>query len=100
MLFFKTSIDQSFFPCHTIFSSCTNYKNSKLIIIIKNSICNSVLEENPKLKSTKQDAAHHGYGVKTIHSIAEKYNGTVDFFEEGLMFICRVELQREETIKT
>lgn len=73
--------------------------NSKLIIIIKNSICNSVLEENPKLKSTKQDAAHHGYGVKTIHSIAEKYNGTVDFFEEGLMFICRVELQREETIK-
>ena len=73
--------------------------NSKLIIIIKNSICNSVLEENPKLKSTKQDASHHGYGVKTIHSIAEKYNGTVDFFEEGLMFICRVELQKEETIK-
>lgn len=73
--------------------------NSKLIIIIKNSICNFVLEENPKLKSTKQDASHHGYGIKTIRSIAEKYNGTVDFFEEGLMFICRVELQREETIE-
>lgn len=67
---------------------------SRLVIVVKNSILASVLKENPDLNSTKQDPSEHGFGVKTIKYIAEKYNGTFDFFEEGLVFVGRVELHR------
>ncbi len=68
---------------------------SRVIILVKNSIPCSVLKYNPELCSTKPTSEEHGFGVKTIKSIAEKYNGKVDFFEEGLTFICLAELYRE-----
>lgn len=68
---------------------------SRVIILVKNSIPCSVLECNPELSSTKPISEEHGFGVKTIKSIAEKYNGKVDFYEEGLTFICLTELYRE-----
>lgn len=67
---------------------------SRLVITVKNSIKASVLGENPELKSTKQYADEHGFGVKTVKYIAEKYNGKVDFYEEELTFVSRVELHR------
>lgn len=67
---------------------------SRLVIVVKNSILASVLKENPDLNSTKQDPSEHGFGVKTIKYIAEKYSGSCDFFEEGLVFVGRVELHR------
>ncbi len=68
---------------------------SRVIILVKNSIPCSVLKYNPELCSTKPTSEEHGFGVKTIKSIAEKYNGKVDFFEEGLTFVCLAELYRE-----
>lgn len=67
---------------------------SRLVILVKNSIPVSVLDTNPDLRSTKKDALDHGFGVKTIRSIAVKYGGRVDFYEEGLTFICRAELKK------
>lgn len=64
------------------------------MILVKNSIPVSVLDTNPDLRSTKKDALDHGFGVKTIRSIAVKYGGRVDFYEEGLTFICRAELKK------
>ena len=69
---------------------------SRLVTIVRNSICDSVLRENPELKSTKADSAEHGFGIKTIKYIAEKYNGKFDYYEEGLIFISRVELHKEK----
>lgn len=66
---------------------------NRIIIIVKNSIQNSVLTNNPKLISTKIKPAEHGFGMKTIRSIAKKYGGNVDLYEENLTFICRVELR-------
>lgn len=70
---------------------------SRLVMIVKNSIHNSVLKENPELKSTKTDSAEHGFGIKTIKYIAAKYNGKFDYYEEGLTFVSRVELHKEKT---
>lgn len=69
---------------------------SRLIILVKNSITSSVLAGNPKLKSSKPNLDNHGFGVKTIRSIADKYLGDVYFYEEDLTFICRVELRNNE----
>lgn len=72
---------------------------SRLVITVKNSIKDSVLGENPKLKSTKQHGDEHGFGIKTIKYIAEKYNGKVDYYEDDLMFISRIELRKAEKNK-
>lgn len=68
---------------------------SRVRILVKNSIPCSILNNNIDLKSTKPNPEEHGFGVKTIKSIVEKYNGKVDFYEEGLTFICLTELYRE-----
>lgn len=64
----------------------------KLTIKVSNSIAESVLHENPALKTSKSQPAIHGFGTKSIKTISEKYNGNTDFYEDGLTFICRVEL--------
>lgn len=68
---------------------------SRLNIIVRNSIQSSVLNVNPSLKSTKQNSEEHGFGIKTIKYIAEKYSGTTDFYEEGTIFISRIELYKK-----
>ncbi len=67
----------------------------KLMITVANSISQSVLNGNSKLKTTKNKTEHHGFGVKTIRSIAKKYNGSADFYEENLTFFCRVILGKK-----
>lgn len=64
----------------------------KLMIKVSNSIAESVLSKNPALKTSKSQRAVHGFGIKSINSISEKYSGNVDFYEDGLTFVCRVEL--------
>lgn len=66
----------------------------KINICVSNSICKSVLNDNKNLITTKSDFQNHGIGVKTICSIADKYNGNAFFYEENLNFFCRVILQK------
>lgn len=61
---------------------------------VKNSINSSVLKNNPKLHTNKSDKANHGIGVNIIRSIADKYNGRSDFYEENNEFCCRVILKK------
>ena len=67
----------------------------KLMIKVANSILQSVLSSNSKLKTTKNKTELHGFGVKSIKMIAEKYGGSVDFYEEDLTFFCRVILGKD-----
>lgn len=61
------------------------------IITVKNSIDESVLERNPEFVSTK-DKPGHGYGMKQIRSIVEKYNGDIDIYEKEKQFIVSIML--------
>lgn len=73
-------------------------KKSLTFITVKNSIAGSVLGENPKLKTSKKDRSAHGYGIRSIKNIAEKYNGSVDFLEENGYFITEIWLELEKYI--
>lgn len=53
--------------------------DNKYLLMIENTAPENALENNKQLATTKDDTARHGYGVKSIRSIAEKYNGMVDF---------------------
>lgn len=70
----------------------------KLTIKVSNSISASVLNENPMLKTSKPQHVLHGFGIKSIKTIAEKYNGNADYYEEGLTFVCRVELCKQKAM--
>lgn len=67
----------------------------KMIFTVSNSISESVLNSNPELNTTKDKHELHGFGVKTIKAIAAKYDGNVDFYEENLIFFCRVLLCKQ-----
>ena len=66
--------------------------DSKLVIAVANTIESSVLSDNPELKTCKKDASSHGYGIKTIKVIAEKYGGNASFYEDNNKFVCQVNL--------
>lgn len=65
-------------------------KKSYINIIVKNSISASVLSDNPELNTTKLEKSMHGYGIISIHEITSKYNGTVNFREDGNVFIAEI----------
>ena len=60
------------------------------VILVKNRIEKSVLQENPELKSTKTEKGIHGMGICQISEIVEKYEGLCDFFEEDGYFCASV----------
>lgn len=59
-------------------------------IFMSNSIDRSVIDRNEELKTTKEDAELHGYGIKNIRKIVEKRDGIIEFFEENGRFCCDI----------
>ncbi len=59
-------------------------------ICVKNQIFSSVLAVNPELMSSKEEKEQHGLGVGKIKSIADQYDGMVDFYEEDNFFCVKV----------
>ena len=59
-------------------------------ILIKNKIEKSVLDENPKLATSKDDKENHGIGLEQIKLLTEKYDGLLDIYEENEMFCVNI----------
>lgn len=53
-----------------------------LEICLENSIGESVLKDNEKLVSHKQEKERHGFGMESIGRIVEEYDGTYKYWEE------------------
>ena len=68
----------------------TGYEGSYSIIKCRNNILDSVLFNNPLLKTDKKDKDNHGKGITIINSIAHKYNGDVIIKEKNKEFIITV----------
>ena len=76
-----------------IYLSITSEEDS-YSFMIKNSIRSSVIQSNPKLKTTKSQKQEHGFGIKIMKEIAEKYNGRCDYYEQNNTFCLHIILQR------
>lgn len=46
--------------------------------------------KNGKIKTTKKNAQFHGYGIKSIRYVADKYNGAVDISTQNNWFDLKV----------
>ena len=67
-------------------------QDERIIFLVRNTICSSVLKDNPQLLSRKKDDADHGFGIQVIKEIAEKYDGNAQFYEESGSFCCMVNI--------
>lgn len=61
-------------------------EDDKISLIIQNYISESVLENNPDLKSTKSDLYEHGFGIKNVRNIIHVQHGLIDIYEDHNMF--------------
>ncbi|MCM1466507.1 MAG: GHKL domain-containing protein [Alistipes sp.] len=64
-------------------------KNDLLIIVVKNSIGQSVLTGNPLLLSDKKEE-NHGVGLEYVKKVIEEYNGVIDISERDRMFQVKI----------
>lgn len=70
-------------------------KKSMLLIKVSNNIKQSVLGSNPALLTDKPNKELHGFGVKSMRAIADKYDGAIDFSENGDVFKAEISLKAE-----
>ena len=59
-------------------------ENGVVEIEVENTIKESVIRKNPKLKSSKKEKGRHGFGMESIWKIIEQYQGE---------YICREEVE-------
>ena len=51
--------------------------NAMLIIKVENGYGNTPVQENGKLLTSKKDKAFHGWGLKSVQTAADRYDGTI-----------------------
>lgn len=51
--------------------------NAMLIIKVENGYGNTPMQENGKLLTSKKDKAFHGWGLKSVQTAADRYDGTI-----------------------
>lgn len=70
---------------HVVISRKRGYE----AICVKNKIADSVLRQNPGLKSSKEGKEMHGIGIPGMKDIVETYDGIYDIYEaDGFFCVC------------
>jgi uncharacterized membrane protein len=70
-----------------------------LIIKSENPYRGNLLTDGEKIITSKQDRTKHGYGLKSIKNIAEKYNGFMSIIYDNNKFKIDVEMLNNEVYK-
>ncbi len=65
-------------------------------ITVQNSIDRTVLGNNLQLFTTKENTYEHGFGIKSVRTVVDKYNGICEFSEEEGVFTAEVLLPIEK----
>lgn len=69
--------------------------NGNLCIYIGNTTPGNVLKNNPDMNTTKKDKGIHGFGIMNIRDIIDKYNGTINYEQQGDNYLmCRCRLKK------
>lgn len=67
-----------------------NRHEDNRIIVCKNTIENSVLQNNSELKTTKKDYASHGLGHIIVEETVHKLGGMIEYSEDSDMFVVQI----------
>lgn len=66
--------------------------NAMLIIKVENGYASPPVQEDGKLRTSKPDKAFHGWGLKSVQTAADRYDGTVGTVYEDGVFCAVVTL--------
>lgn len=75
-------------------------RKSFLVVTFKNYYEGPPLQEGKLPATSKQDKEQHGYGLKSIRFVADKYNGSMSIRTEGNWFIIRVLIPMKAEIRS
>ncbi|MBQ8261596.1 MAG: GHKL domain-containing protein [Lachnospiraceae bacterium] len=64
--------------------------NYRMHICVKNSVAKKVKIEGEIIETTKADKEHHGFGMRNVKEIAEKYMGITEYECSDKEFVARV----------
>ena len=87
-----TKLDREEKLIEVTLSVVNGYQN----IIVKNDVADSVISENEKLFTTKDNKRSHGFGLKSVRNLTEKYNGICEFYEEDGKFCVQIALPLDQ----
>lgn len=73
----------------SIFLDTYIINGNRLVIILKNTKPDGI---NKRLLTTKPDKVNHGFGIKSVKKIVNKYSGMYHVMEENSMFTTTIEL--------
>lgn len=62
------------------------YGQERLIISMSNPYKTDVRYENGEIVTTKKDTRNHGFGIKNIEKVVEKYNGYMEITHDNQIF--------------
>jgi len=65
-------------------------KNNFLMIRFENYFEHIVREQSGSYETTKKDSKHHGFGIKSIKKVIEKYDGALTISTEDNWFALRI----------
>ena len=67
-------------------------------IRLENNVQESVLQNNPGLKTGKKNKEQHGFGMETVYFLIEKYCGEYICWEEDNRFIQEIYLKHNQKV--
>lgn len=64
-------------------------------IEIGNSVNENILENNPNMNTTKEDTRLHGYGLKNVKDVIQRYSGKIEYHIKVKNYIiCKILLKK------
>lgn len=70
------------------------YANDTLFIELSNTHANTIEMRNNRLVSSKMDKESHGYGIRNVQRILEKYDHSLLFDDENGVFTVRILMKK------
>ena len=70
-----------------------------LHIVVKNPVVHPVQIENNSVKTNKENAEMHGFGIPNMQTIVQKYKGTLDLRSVDQIFVLNIVLENEEELR-
>jgi len=68
-------------------------KNDQLFISVANPMSGKAIIRDGRFVTIKPDARNHGFGLKNIESVVQKYDGILDILTENNIFKLNIALK-------
>ena len=84
-------------PAQRVVSMNVYTRSNMVIIQVENYYSGTIQMENGLPKTTKPDESNHGFGMRSVKSIVEKYGGSISIDADSQIFLLSIVLPLNET---